>query len=384
MRTENDYTLLAQGIVERIGLEQGIVTHKRLIGAKEKYKVEQPVANHTLGIQKVLNLLTDETWGVLESLDKIHAVGHRVAQGGHYYKESVLIDDQVKENIEKLGELAPLHNPANLLGILAIEKLLPQARQVAVFDTAYHQTMPDYAYIYAIPYELYEKYNIRRYGFHGTSHKFVGRKACDLVGLDFDTSKVITCHLGNGSSITAIKNGKSADTSMGFTPLEGLIMGTRTGDMDPSIVTYLQEKEGWTAAETNNFLNKKCGLLGLYGPSSDCRDIENAVKEGNPRAILAHKAYAYRVLKYIGAYAAAMDGVDLIVFTGGIGENDAHIRELIGTRLTYLGVAFDKEKNNNVHGENTVITTNSNSPKIVVISTDEELVIATDTWNLTN
>ncbi|MFY9364361.1 MAG: acetate kinase, partial [Bacteroidales bacterium] len=313
MRTENDYTLLAQGIVERIGLEQGIVTHKRLIGAKEKYKVEQPVANHTLGIQKVLNLLTDETWGVLESLDKIHAVGHRVAQGGHYYKESVLIDDQVKENIEKLGELAPLHNPANLLGILAIEKLLPQARQVAVFDTAYHQTMPDYAYIYAIPYELYEKYNIRRYGFHGTSHKFVGRKACDLVGLDFDTSKVITCHLGNGSSITAIKNGKSADTSMGFTPLEGLIMGTRTGDMDPSIVTYLQEKEGWTAAETNNFLNKKCGLLGLYGPSSDCRDIENAVKEGNPRAILAHKAYAYRVLKYIGAYAAAMDGVDLIV-----------------------------------------------------------------------
>lgn len=384
MRTENDYTLLAQGIVERIGLEQGIVTHKRLIGAKEKYKVEQPVANHTLGIQKVLNLLTDETWGVLESLDKIHAVGHRVAQGGHYYKESVLIDDQVKENIEKLGELAPLHNPANLLGILAIEKLLPQAKQVAVFDTAYHQTMPDYAYIYAIPYELYEKYNIRRYGFHGTSHKFVGRKACDLVGLDFETSKVITCHLGNGSSITAIKNGESVDTSMGFTPLEGLIMGTRTGDMDPSIVTYLQEKEGWTAAETNNFLNKKCGLLGLYGPSSDCRDIENAVKEGNPRAILAHKAYAYRVLKYIGAYAAAMDGVDLIVFTGGIGENDAHIRELIGTRLTYLGVAFDKEKNNNVHGENTVITTNSNSPKIVVISTDEELVIATDTWNLTN
>ena len=383
MRTENDYTLLAQGIVERIGLEQGIVTHKRLIGAKEKYKVEQPVANHTLGIQKVLNLLTDETWGVLESLDKIHAVGHRVAQGGHYYKESVLIDDQVKENIEKLGELAPLHNPANLLGILAIEKLLPQARQVAVFDTAYHQTMPDYAYIYAIPYELYEKYNIRRYGFHGTSHKFVGRKACDLVGLDFDTSKVITCHLGNGSSITAIKNGKSADTSMGFTPLEGLIMGTVRAIW--TLHRHLsQEKEGWTAAETNNFLNKKCGLLGLYGPSSDCRDIENAVKEGNPRAILAHKAYAYRVLKYIGAYAAAMDGVDLIVFTGGIGENDAHIRELIGTRLTYLGVAFDKEKNNNVHGENTVITTNSNSPKIVVISTDEELVIATDTWNLTN
>lgn len=384
MRTENDYTLLAQGIVERIGLEMGIVTHKRLIGDREKYKVDQAVPNHTIGIQRVLDLLTDSTWGVLESLDKIHAVGHRVAQGGHYYKESVLIDNQVKENIEQLAELAPLHNLANLLGILAIEKLLPQAKQVAVFDTAFHQTMPDYAYMYAIPYELYEKHKIRRYGFHGTSHQFVARKACELAGLEFEKSKVITCHLGNGSSITAIDNGKSVDTSMGFTPLEGLIMGTRSGDMDPSIVTFLQEKEGWTAAEANNFLNKKCGLLGLYGPSSDCRDIENAILEGDPRAILAHKAFSYRVLKYIGAYTAAMDGVDMIVFTGGIGENDAHIRERIGTKLTYLGVAFDKEKNNNVRGEDTIITSNSNTPKIAVINTDEELMIATDTWTLTN
>ncbi|MDY0332705.1 MAG: acetate kinase [Bacteroidales bacterium] len=384
MKAENDYTLLAQGIVERIGLEMGIVTHKRLIGDREKYKVEQPVPDHTAGIQGVLNLLTDSKWGVLKSLEEIQAVGHRVAQGGHYYKDSVVINKQVKENIQKLAELAPLHNPAHLLGINAIDKLLPKAKQVAVFDTAFHQTMPDYAYMYAVPYEMYEKYNIRRYGFHGTSHKFVARKACKLTGLDFDKSKIITCHLGNGSSITAIKNGKSIDTSMGFTPLEGLVMGTRTGDIDPSIVTFLQEKEGWTAAETNNFLNKKCGLLGLYGPSSDCRDIENAVREGNPRAILAHKTFSYRVLKYIGAYAAAMNGADLIVFTGGIGENDAHVRELIGTRLGYLGVTFDKEKNKTVRGEDTILSTNSSGTKIAVISTDEELVIATDTLNLTN
>ncbi|NLA15893.1 MAG: acetate kinase [Bacteroidales bacterium] len=383
MKAENDYTLLAQGILERIGLEMGIVTHKRLIGDREKYKVEQTVPNHTAGIEKVLTLLTDPTWGVLESLEQIQSVGHRVAQGGHYYKSSVVVDDQVKKNIDKLSELAPLHNPANLLGIKAIEKLLPEAKQVAVFDTAFHQTMPDYAYMYAVPYEMYEKYNIRRYGFHGTSHKFVARKGCELAGVDFNKAKVITCHLGNGSSITAVKEGKSIDTSMGFTPLEGLIMGTRTGDIDPSIVTFLQEKEGWTAAETNDFLNKKCGLLGLYGPSSDCRDIENAVREGNPRAILAHKTFSYRVLKYIGAYAAAMNGADLIVFTGGIGENDAHVRELIGTRLGYLGVSFDKEKNNTVRGTDAILSTNGSGTKIAVVNTDEELVIATDTWNLT-
>lgn len=384
MRAEKDYSILAQGIVERIGLEMGIVTHKRLIGEKEKFKKELPIPHHTVGIQGILNMLTDQKWGVLESLTQIKAVGHRVAQGGKYYKDSVEIDEGVKNNIKKLAGLAPLHNPANLLGIDAVEKLLPHAHQVAVFDTAFHQTMPDHAYMYAIPVELYEKYDIRRYGFHGTSHKYVARKGCELAGLDFNKAKVITCHLGNGSSMAAVDGGKSIDTSMGFTPLEGLIMGTRTGDIDPSIVTFLQEKEGWTAAQTNDFLNKKCGLLGLYGPSSDCRDIENAVVQGDKRAILAQHAFAYRVLKYIGAYTAAMNGADLIVFTGGIGENDTVIRQIIGTRLGFLGVSFDQEKNKTVHGENAILSTNGTRTQVVVISTDEELVIATDTFNLTN
>ncbi len=336
MKTEEDFTVLAKGVVERIGQEMGIVTHKRLIGEKEKYKVELPVPHHTVGIAGILNLLTDKQWGVLDSLTQIQAVGHRVAQGGKYYKESVLIDDEVKHNIMKLAELAPLHNPAHLLGIEAVDKLLPHTKQVAVFDTAFHQTMPDHAYMYAIPTCLYEKYDIRRYGFHGTSHKFVARKGCELAGLDFNKAKVITCHLGNGSSITAVKEGKSIDTSMGFTPLEGLVMGTRTGDIDPSIVTFLQEKEGWTAAQTNDFLNKKCGLLGLYGKSSDCRDIENAVLEGDKRAILAQHIFAYRVLKHIGSYTAAMNGADLIVFTGGMAKKrDYMVREIVGTRLGF-------------------------------------------------
>ncbi|MDD4500096.1 MAG: acetate kinase [Bacteroidales bacterium] len=384
MKTEKDFTVLAKGVVERIGQEMGIVTHKRLIGEKEKYKVELPVPHHTVGIAGILNLLTDKQWGVLESLTQIQAVGHRVAQGGKYYKESVLIDDEVKHNIMKLAELAPLHNPAHLLGIEAVDKLLPHTKQVAVFDTAFHQTMPDHAYMYAIPKELYDKYDIRRYGFHGTSHKFVARKGCELAGLDFNKAKVITCHLGNGSSITAVKEGKSIDTSMGFTPLEGLVMGTRTGDIDPSIVTFLQEKEGWTAAETNDFLNKKCGLLGLYGKSSDCRDIENAVLEGDKQAILAQHVFAYRVLKYIGSYTAAMNGADLIVFTGGIGENDYMVREIVGTRLGFLGVTFDSAKNKKVRGDDELLSTNGTHTQVAVIGTDEELVIATDTLNLMN
>ncbi len=382
MMTEQDFSVLAKGVVERIGQEMGIVTHKRLIGEKEKYKKELPVPHHTVGIAGILNLLTDKKWGVLESLTQIQAVGHRVAQGGKYYKESVVIDDEVKRNILKLAELAPLHNPANLLGIEAVDKLLPHTKQIAVFDTAFHQTMPDHAYMYAIPTDLYEKYDIRRYGFHGTSHKFVARKGCELAGLDLNKAKVITCHLGNGSSITAVKKGKSIDTSMGFTPLEGLVMGTRTGDIDPSIVTFLQEKEGWTAAQTNDFLNKKCGLLGLYGKSPDCRDIENAVLEGDKRAILAQQVFAYRVLKYIGAYTAAMNGTDLIVFTGGIGENDYMVREIIGTQLGFLGVTFDSAKNKNVRSQDAILSTNKSHTQVAVISTDEELVIATDTLNL--
>lgn len=382
MQSESDYTLLAKGLVERIGQETGAVVHSKIARGKEKHKLEIPIADHTAGIGQVLQLLTDKEWGVLNSLSEIEAVGHRVAQGGKYFSQSVVIDDDVIHKIESLCELAPLHNPAHLLGIHAVEKLLPQAKQVAVFDTAFHQTLPDYAYMYAIPYEVYKKYDIRKYGFHGTSHKYVAAKGCAFTGLDENKSKVITCHLGNGASITAIHGGKSIDTSMGFTPLEGLVMGTRCGDIDASVVTFLQEKEGWGPEETNNFLNKKCGLQGIYGPSSDCRDIDSAAADGNRRAQLAQNSFSYRVLKYIGSYAAAMNGVDLVVFTGGIGENDTVIREYIGTRLEYLGVHFDKEKNRATRGEDALLSTPDSKVKVAVITTNEELVIAIDTMHL--
>lgn len=380
MQNENQYQLLAKGLVERIGLEVGILSHRA--DGKDKFEVETPIPNHTVGIKKVLDILIDTKLGVLKSLSEINAVGHRVAHGGELFKKSTLIDSKVIEGIKQLCELAPLHNPANLLGIEAVQTLMPAVPQVAVFDTSFHQTMPEYAYMYAIPYEYYTQHKIRRYGFHGTSHKFVAKKACDLAGLDFQKSKVITCHLGNGSSITAIKNGESIDTSMGFTPLEGLIMGTRSGDLDAGIISYIMEREKLDAAGINALLNKKSGFLGVFGKSSDARDIEIAASQGDKRAILALNLLYYRVLKYIGAYTAAMNGCDLIVFTGGIGENDPHIREMVGTHLEYLGVDFDSDANKGVRGKDVILTKRDSRVKMATVTTNEELVIAQDTMKL--
>jgi len=380
MRTESDFTLLAKGIVERIGLETGVLSHR--VEGRPKFETEKPIPNHTEGIKMVLEILTDKDNGVLKSLSEIEAVGHRVAHGGEYFTASKLIDKDVVAGIEKCCELAPLHNPANLLGINAIFTLLPSVPQVAVFDTSFHQTMPEHAFMYALPYEYYTTYKIRRYGFHGTSHKFVAKKACDLAGLDFNKAKVVTCHLGNGGSITAICNGKSVDTSMGFTPLEGVVMGTRCGDIDAGIVTFIQEKEGLDAAGINSVLNKKSGFLGIYGKSSDARDIEDAAAKGDHRAQLALDMLYYRVLKYIGAYAAAMNGLDLVVFTGGIGENDPKIRERVGNNLSYLGMDFNPDANKGVRGKDVILTKPGSKVIMATVTTNEELVIARDTMNL--
>lgn len=379
MKDENTNVLLAKGLVERIGLAEGDITHK--VGG-EKLEIHKPIPTHTEGIKSVLDLLVDEKWGVVKSLDQIDAVGHRVAHGGETFPVSCVVDATVIEGIEKLCELAPLHNPANLLGIRAVESLMPKTPQVAVFDTSFHQTMPDYAYMYAIPYEYYEKYRARRYGFHGTSHKFVAERGCKLAGLDINNSKVVTCHLGNGGSVTAVLNGKSVDTSMGFTPVEGVVMGTRCGNIDAGLVTFLQEKEGLDADGVNKVLNKKSGFLGVSGVSSDGRDITAAADSGNYRAALSQQMFAHSVKKYIGAFSAVMGGLDLIVFTGGIGENDSAARERICSTLGYLGVDFDSEVNARIHGDDAIITKEGSKVKAAVIATNEELVIATDTMNL--
>ncbi len=380
MKNESEFSLLAKGLVERIGLEMGDITHS--VTGKDKHKVHQPIPTHTEGIKGVLDLLTDAEHGVLKSLSDIEAVGHRVAHGGEYFNSSRLIDASVIEGIEKCCELAPLHNPANLLGIKAVETLMPNVPQVAVFDTSFHQTMPDYSYMYAIPYEYYDKYKIRRYGFHGTSHKFVAQKGAELAGLDFNNSKIITCHLGNGGSITAIKNGQSVDTSMGFTPVEGVVMGTRCGSVDAGVVTYIQDKENLDFKGVNAVLNKKSGFLGVSGVSSDARDIEGAAEEGNKRAALAMEMFKYSVLKYIGSYAAVMNGVDLIVFTGGIGENDPSVRQYIGERISYLGAEFDQSANDGLRGKDAILTKEGSKVVIAAITTNEELVIARDTMKL--
>ena len=373
------HTVMVQGGVEKIGLPDSFLQIKLSNG--EKVKIEQPMPEHTVGIQLILNSLVDEQIGCIASLEEIQAVGHRVVHGGEKFNKSVLITPEVKEMIVKCVELAPLHNPANLKGIEAIEAALPGVPQVAVFDTAFHQTMPDEAYMYAIPYELYEKYAIRRYGFHGTSHRYVSARVCEYLGIDPNTTKVITAHIGNGGSCTAVLNGKSVDTSMGLTPLEGLMMGTRAGDMDLGAATYIMEKENLSTTEFSNLMNKKSGLLGVSGVSSDARDIENAVQAGNERADLARRIFIYRVKKYIGAYAAAMNGVDVIVFTGGIGENDAYIRAEVTKGLTYLGIDFDESKNA-VRGEEAILTTPESKVKVCIIPTDEEWMIASDTQAL--
>ena len=370
------HAVMVQGGVEKIGLPDAFLQIKLANG--EKVKIEQPMPEHTVGIQLILNSLVDEKIGCIASLDEIQAVGHRVVHGGEKFNQSVVITPEVKEMIVKCVELAPLHNPANLKGIEAVETALPGVPQVAVFDTAFHQTMPDEAYMYAIPYELYEKYAIRRYGFHGTSHRYVSARVCEYLGIDPLKSKIVTAHIGNGGSCTAVMNGKSVDTSMGLTPLEGLVMGTRAGDMDLGAATYIMEKEGLSTAEFSNLMNKKSGLMGVSGVSSDARDIDAAVNEGNKRADLARRMFIYRVKKYIGAYAAAMNGVDVIVFTGGIGENDAYIRAEIIKGLTYLGIEFDESKNA-VRGEERVLTTAESKVKVCIIPTDEEWMIASDT-----
>ena len=380
MRSNDDFSLLAKGLVERIGMEMGDITHT--VTGREKEKLRLPIKDHAEGINQVLALLTDKDKGILKSVSEIDAVGHRVAHGGEFFSSSVKVDADVIEKIERCCELAPLHNPANLLGIKAMEKLIPGLPQVAVFDTSFHQTMPDYAYIYPLPYKYYEQDKIRRYGFHGTSHKFVAQTGAELAGLDMAKSKIITCHLGNGSSITAIDNGKSVDTSMGFTPNEGIIMGTRSGSVDAGALTFLMDKYGMDTAKLNSVLNKESGFLGVSGVSSDSRDIEAAAGEGNGRALLTQKIFRYDVLKYIGAYAAAMNGVDLIIFTGGMGENDYISRAEICKRLTYLGVDFDEAVNDKLRGKNTILTKPGSKVKVAIIATNEELVIARDTMNI--
>ncbi|MBR5056020.1 MAG: acetate kinase [Bacteroidales bacterium] len=380
MKSDNEFNLLAKGLVERIGEKMGSLTHR--VPGQDKYEVEKPIPDHTVGIKEVLNLLVSKEHGVLESLSQIEAVGHRVAHGGEYFKGSAFVDDKAYEEIGKLCALAPLHNPANMLGIDAVKELMPGTPNVAVFDTAFHQTMPDYAFTYAIPYEYYEKYAVRRYGFHGTSHKFVSARGAEFAGIDLNNSKIITCHLGNGSSITAVRNGESIDTSMGFTPLEGLPMGTRSGSMDPTIIPFLGIREKLDPAQMEKMLNKRCGLLGVSGVSSDCRDIEEAAKQGNPRASLALNLLCYNIKKYIGAYSAALGGVDLIVFTGGIGENSSSTRRDVCDGLEYLGVKLDDAVNDATHGKDTIISTPDSRVKVCVIATNEELMIARDTMNI--
>lgn len=377
MKSNDDYTLMAKGLVERIGEKMGSIAHT--VTGQDKFIIEKPVPDHSAGIKEVLDLLVSKEHGVLDSLSQIDAVGHRVAHGGEFFKGSALVTPEAENFIEKCCELAPLHNPANLLGIRAVKQLMPSTPQVAVFDTSFHQTMPDYAFTYSIPYRFYEKYRVRRYGFHGTSHKFVAAKAAKFVGIDLENSKIITCHLGNGSSITAVKNGKSVDTSMGFTPIEGVTMGTRCGSLDAGAILFLQEKEGLDSAGISKVLNKQSGLLGISGVSSDFRDIQAAALEGNPRALLARRTLTYGIKKTISAYAAVLNGVDMIVFTGGIGENASAVRSEVCNGMEYLGVEFDDRINDEVHGKDAVISKPSSRVKVVVVTTDEELVIAQDT-----
>ena len=379
MKSDEVYDLIAKGLVERIGMETGCLKHQAT--GKEPLIKEMPIEDHTVAIRSVMDALLDKEYGVLATLEDIEAVGHRVVHGAEEFVCSQLITDKVVAQLEKCSVFAPLHNPANILGIKAVSAVLPSVPQVGVFDTAFHQTMPAYAYMYGLPYEYYEKYGIRRYGFHGTSHRYVSAKGARFAGLDPENSKVITCHLGNGSSITAVLNGKSIDTSMGFTPLEGLIMGTRCGNIDPEIVTYIQEKEGLSAAEMSKVLNKKSGLLGLSCVSSDGRDLSAAANEGNEKAKLDLKKLTYDITKQIGAYAAAMNGVDLIVFTGGIGENNVRLRRRVCENLTYLGVSFDYDANV-IAGEDVMITLPDSKVKIAAITTNEELMIARDTMNI--
>lgn len=371
--------VLAKGLCERIGIDGSKLNHTPAGG--EKVVIESPMPSHADAIRMVIDALVDKNHGVIASMDEIGAVGHRVVHGGERFSGSVVIDEQVKDGLRECVELAPLHNPANIIGIEACEKVMPGVKQVGVFDTAFHQTMPKEAYLYGLPYEYYEKYKIRRYGFHGTSHNYVSHKAAELLGKSIEDLRIITCHLGNGSSIAAVKYGKVIDTTMGLTPLAGVLMGTRSGDIDPAIVTFLMEKEGLSAAEINDVLNKKSGVFGVSGVSSDFRDLAKAADDGNERARAALDMFYYGVKKYIGSYAAALGGVDAIVFTAGVGENDSAARAGITAGLEFMGIAIDNEKNK-VRGEAADISANGATVKTLVIPTDEEMMIALETERL--
>ena len=372
--------VIASGGAERVGMPQAFVKVKLPNG--EKRQIMHDIPEHTEGVKFILSLLTDSEIGAIKSLKEIDAVGHRMVHGGEKFAKSVLITDEVIEAFEACSDLAPLHNPANLKGIRAVSELMPGLPQVGVFDTAFHQTMPDYAYLYALPYEVYEKYGVRRYGFHGTSHRYVSKRVCDFLGVDYAQQRIITCHIGNGGSLAAVKNGQCIDTTMGLTPLEGIMMGTRSGDVDGGAITYLEKKLNLSPDEMSNYLNKKSGVLGIFGVSSDMRELEAACEAGEKRAQLALQMYNYKIKKYIGAFAAAMGGVDIIVFTAGVGENQPSMRAGVVEGLEFLGVKIDPEINNKLRGEEKVISTPDSKVKVVVIPTDEELMIASDTMAL--
>lgn len=372
--------VIAKGLVDKIGLKGASIKHKRDDG--KEMRAEGEILDHQSGIEYLLGVLIDKEYGSLETLDEIQAVGHRVVHGAEEFSGSVAITEEVIEALEKSSELAPLHNPPNLKGIYAMQQLLPGVPQAGVFDTAFHQTMPEHSFLYGIPYSLYEKHKIRRYGFHGTSHKYVSARACEILGENIAEKKIVTCHLGNGASMTAIKYGKSIDTSMGMTPIEGVMMGTRCGDLDVGALFHIMNKEDLNLKVANTLVNKFSGVLGVSGLSSDMRDCEIAAEEGNHRAALAYKMYAYRVKKYIGAYAAVMGGVDTIVFTGGIGENDSVTRANVIEGLEFLGVDFDFDKNKGVRGKEVILSKPDSKVKVLVVPTNEEMMIAKDTYEI--
>ncbi|HIW44578.1 MAG TPA: acetate kinase [Candidatus Prevotella stercoripullorum] len=376
----DDKSVMTSGGAERVGLEGAFVKVKMPDGTKKQ--IMHDIPEHTEGVKFIFSLLTDPEIGVIKSLDEIDAVGHRMVHGGEKFNKSVVINDEVLKTFKECIDLAPLHNPANLKGVEAVSELMPGLPQVGVFDTAFHQTMPAHSYLYAIPYDLYKQYGVRRYGFHGTSHRYVSQRVCDFLGVKYEDKKIITCHIGNGGSIAAVENGRCVDTSMGLTPLEGLMMGTRSGDIDAGAVTFLQKKLSLDADGMSDLLNKKSGILGVTGISSDMREIEDAIEHGNERAKMGLDMYNYRIRKYIGAYAAAMGGCDIIVFTAGVGENQYSTREAACEGLEYMGVKLDVEKNKTIRGEEAVISTPDSKVTVCVIPTDEELMIATDTMNL--
>jgi acetate kinase len=382
LNIDGSTNVLAKGQVDRIGIEGSCLEHEA--PGMEEYEITTAIDNHKVGIDLILKVLIDKEVGVIQSISDINAVGHRVAHGGEMFTESKLIDDVVKKGVKDCFELAPLHNPANYDGIEAMEELLPDVPQVAVFDTAFHQTMPKHSYLYPIPYEYYKKLNVRRYGFHGTSHKFVAEKACKLLNCDINSKKIITCHLGNGASIAAIDNGNSVDTSMGFTPNDGLMMGTRSGSVDPGALLYIAKKENMSSDDLNDILNRESGVKGISQISSDMRDLANEARSGNEKAQLALKMYAHRVKKYIGAFTAVLNGLDILILTGGIGENNDYVRELCCSDMEFLGINFDSKKNIGLRGKDEEVSIPGSKVKVMILTTNEELVIAQETFRLTN